>query len=812
MIKNYIKIAWRNILGQKTHSIINIGGLAVSMAIVLLITLWIDYEAKYDTYHPDATQIHLLSHHESGGDRFMEHTPYIAYETIPTEVPEVELAAIGQGGEVLISMDNHSFYEKSVLYIDSNWTQMFRYQELKGSFIFFKQHSSRQIAISQSKARQYFGNDDPIGQTLLVDSIPVSVGAVFADVPSNSSFPQDILIPYIIPMTKDEEYKEHILTDWGMFSYFLFLKINPHASIPVVSDKITQIIHRNAPFQKKANIQTRLTALSDLYWSAGFENSVFPKGNKNTMRVLGILAVVLLLTACVNFVNLSIARSTTRNKEIGIRKVNGANRRQLFTQIMVEILLNVILATLLSVILAFLLLPYFNLLFESELTLSIFHGRTLLIVAGLLVSVTLLTGIYPALLLSYVSPLQLFKDKIRLSFSVQSLRKVLLVGQLVVAVCATVGAIVIHLQFRYIQQQTAAYKKEQVFSFHAIFPQATIRFGSPEQKKFSRMLKNIKTELLQQHTIQHVSNINGLSLIDNTSLRNIRYRWQGLPAPEKPYQAITYQIDTDYMGVSDLELVAGRWFDEQNTADKHNLVINETAAKVFGLQEPVVGSTYIEQIDPQYVPDQGTVIGIVKDFHHGSLHSPIQPVIFKLESFYGTKFIVRTQEGQVSQALDAAHTVWKKHFAGYPFEYTFLDEEFNQLYKDDIRAGTFSLIFTVLTVIIACLGILGIAIFSAQQRTKEIGIRKVLGASISKIVMLLSKDFAKMTLLAILLASPLVWWVMTIWLDNFAYRIALHWWMLATGGLIIVGITLATVGIQSIRAARVNPVDSLRDE
>lgn len=809
VIKNHIKIAWRNILGQKVHSFINIGGLAVSMAIVLLITLWIDYEAKYDTHHRDAARIHLLSHHESNGDRFMEQSPYISYDVIPTAVPEVELAAISHGGRVLISMDNHSFYEKTILFIDSNWTKMFSYQPLKGSFNFFKQHDSRQVAISQSKARQYFGSDDPIGQTLLVDSIPVSVGAVFADVPSNSSFPQNILIPYNATMTKDEQYR---LTEWGAFGSLLFLKINPSASIPIVSQKITQIFHSNVPNQKEADIQNRLTPLSDLYWSTEFENSMLPKGNKNTMRVLGILSAVLLLTACINFVNLSIAQNTTRNKEIGIRKVTGASRQQLFVQIIIEILLHVILATFLTVILAFLLLPYFNLLFESELTLSIFQSRTILILIGLLVLVTVLTGIYPALLLSRVSPLQLFKDKIHLSLNVQSLRKVLLIGQLVVAVCATVGAIVIHLQFRYIQEQTAAYKKEQVFSFYAVYPQKSIAYGSPAEKKFSQTLKSVKSELLQQHTIKHISNVNGTSLIDNTYLRDIRYRWQGQPEPVKPYQAITYWIDADYLGVSDLELVAGRWFIEQNTGDKHNLVINETAAKVFGLKEPVVGSTYLEHIDPQYLPNQGTIIGIVKDFHHGSLHEPIQPVIFQLDPFFSTKFIVKTREGQVRQALDAAHTVWKKHFPGYPFEYTFLDEEFNQLYKDDIRAGTFSLIFTVLTVIIACLGILGIAIFTAQQRTKEIGIRKVLGASVPTIVLLLSEDFAKMAALATIIASPVIWWMMTTWLDNFAYRIELQWWMLVMGGLIIIGITLITVSIQSLRAAKANPVDSLRDE
>lgn len=810
MLKNYIKIAWRNILGQKIHSIINIGGLAMSMSIALLIVLWIDYEIKYDTHHRDGAQIHLLSHHESDGDRFLETSPYIAYDVIPREVPEVEAAAIGYSERVIVSINKHSFYERTTLFIDSNWTNMFNYQLLRGSFSFFRQHNSRQIAISQSKACQYFGNDDVIGRTLLVDSIPVSIGAVFADIPYNSSFLQDILIPY--DLTLDIDHRSYRLTDWGIFTNFLFLKINRNAATPLVSEKITQIFHVNSPRRAEAGIQNRLTSLSDLYWTTDFENSMLPKGNKNTMRILSMLAIVLLLTACINFVNLSIARSTVRNKEIGIRKVTGASKQQLFVQIMVEIVVNVALATLLTVGLAFLILPYFNLLFESELTLSIFHGRTLLILTGLLILITILTGVYPAFLLSSIEPLQLFKDKIGLSFSVHSLRKVLLVSQLVVAVCAVVGAIAIHLQFRYIQQQTVAYKKEQVFSFYAAPPQKSMRYNSPEEKKFRQALKSIKTELLQHHAIKHVSKVNGVSVIDNAELANIYYRWEGLPQPAKPHVAVTYFVDADYLKVSDLQMVAGRWFDPDNIADNNNLVINETAIKAFGLLEPVVGSTYIEHNDPPYASIQGTIIGIVKDFHHGSLHQPIQPVLFQQDPSNGIKFIVRIQEGQVNQALEVGNTVWKKHFPDHPFEYTFLDEEFNQLYKDDIKAGTLSLIFTVLTVIIACLGILGIAIFSAQQRTKEIGIRKVLGASVPVIVLLLSKGFAKMTLLATIIASPVIWWMMTTWLDNFAYRIEMQWWMLVTGGLIIIGITLITVSIQSLRAAKANPVDSLRDE
>lgn len=807
MLKNYFKTAWRTIFRNPVQSAIVIGGLATSLVVVLLILLWARSELSYDSHYTDADRIFLLSEvDESNGDA-SETMPYPIYEIVQSEFPEVEQAAVGFDGtymDLVFNVDGRQFYERELLFVDSNWPSLFNYRLVAGSFDRFRNEPDV-IAISESKAKQYFGHDIAVGKIIVVDSVPTLVTAVFADIPTSSSFRQGILMP--LPGLFKKRNYQRFKDDWGGYLPFVFMKLHHSTNPKAVASKITPIFKKNQPHREGTKYQHQLVRLTDIHLG-GYQFSSLPQGNKNTIVIFSALALLLLLTASVNIVNLAMARMTARHKEIGIRKVTGASNGQLFGQVMTETLLTISICAALTVLLLIVVLPYFNRYFETSLAFSLFDSNTLMIVLATFGAVTLLTGIYPALLTGKTGLLQLFRGKAIGQTDNKQFREALMVGQMVLAVVMLVGVIVVHRQFKYIQQTAVAYQMDQVFSFRRPNMGLVIRAGSIEQQDFIRQLNTIKRDIAQHSSVKAVTRVNEVSLINQTGKRGIAYDWIGYPKREKQAQAVVMWVDHDYPKLADVQIVSGRWFDADNASDHHNILINETAAKAFGLSEPVVGTTF--DVMGIY---QGKVVGVVKDFHHASIHQPIEPVVFELDpGEMGGKFLVEAQGGRIAEALAATEAVWNRHYPGKPFEYVFLDEEFNRLYKDDQKALVFSLVFAGLSLLISALGILAVAMFTARLRVKEIGIRKVLGATIPGIVAMFSKDLVKLVAIAFFLASPIAWWVMNRWLDDFAYRIAIQWWMFAVAGLGAMMVALLTVSWQAIRAAVANPVDSLRDE
>ncbi len=810
MIKNHLKIAWRTIFRNPAQSAIVIGGLATSLAVVLLILLWVQNELSYNNYYTDADRIFLLSEIDERDGGVREETPYPIYEVAQSDIPEVEQAAVGFDGksvDLVFDVDGRKFYEREALFIDSNWLRFFDYRLVDGSFVHFRDEPNV-IAISESKAKQYFGHDTAVGKTIVVDSIPTIVTAVFADVPTNSSFRQGILMP--LPSLFKKRNYQRFKDDWGGYLPFIFMKLHHSADPTAVASKITPFFKKNQAYRKGTKYHHQLVRLTDIHLG-GHGFSRLPQGNKNTIVIFSVLALLLLLTASVNIVNLAIARMTARHKEVGIRKVTGATNGQLFGQVITETLVTIVICAMLTILLLIGMLPYFNRYFETALVFSPFDPDTLMIVITTFGAVTLLTGVYPALLTGKTSPLQLFRGMAIGQSDNKRFREVLMVGQMVLAVVMLVAVVVIHTQFKYIQQTADAYQMDQVFSFRR--PNMGLSFfaGSPEHQDFIRQLNTIKQDISQHSSVKAVTRVNGVSLIDQTNKRGIAYDWTGYPKLEEQAQAVVMWIDHDYSKLADVQLVAGRWFHVDNTSDHRNILINETAVKAFGLKEPVVGTTF--DVMGIY---QGTVIGVVKDFHHASIHQPIEPVVFELDQGgtggMGGKFMVEAHGGRIAEALAATETIWNRHYPGKPFEYVFLDEEFDRLYKDDQKALVLSLVFAGLSLLISALGILAMAMFTTQRRVKEIGIRKVLGASVSGILVLLSKDFMKLVLIAVVIASPVAWWAMNKWLEDFAYRIDIQWWMFSVAGLVAVVIALLTMSWQTIRTAVANPVDSLRDE
>lgn len=807
MLKNYFKIAWRTLWQSKGISSLNIGGLAIAMAGSILILLWVQNELRFDNYHNDAERINLLVQYHSERDAYLNEVPFPAYTAIQEALPEVELLAMGQSSEwngSVFEVNGNQFLERNAMYVDSNWTKMFTYKVIVGSIRDFTANGNK-IIISKSKAKKYFGNLPSLEQIVYVDSIPYTIAAIIEDIPANSSFQQYVLIPNTI--LKKERFGSNAIEYWGFYSQLLFIKLLPSTSPHQAEEKITSVFMEHGG--QDSSIVSRLIPIQDLHFKQELKGISFKHGNPQSVRIFTLLAVLLLITASINFVNLSIARVSLRMKEIGVRKVVGAEKRQLFGQVMVETMLSIVLAIGLALLLAILVLPFFNSFTERQFVIDLFDGPIALLLLSVFVLVLVLTGPYPALVLAMVKPISLLRDHKLGGMSRQGFRKILVVGQLTLAVVMLIGVMTIYRQFSFIQQQVAEYQKEQVFKVVTPPPNYTIRGDDPESiDRYTSTLTSFKTSLLTSSAIQSVSRVNGVSMIDDKSPRPLRIAWTGYPEMEEKPDAVQLWVDEDYGQVANLTLESGRWFDAKNVSDKNNIILNETAVKAYGLKGPVVGTLFSGGMNGA----NGVVIGVVKDFHHKSLHEKIDPVIISIDPYMASRFLIRAHAGNVKKALDDVQAIWQTRYPSHPLEYTFLDEEFDQLYKDDRRALSFSIIFGSLSILISCLGLLGMVMVASQQRTKEIGIRKVLGSSVSDIVVLLSKDFVKMVLIAILIGSPIAWWAMNKWLQDFAYRIDIEWWMFVLTGILAIVIALLTVIFQAVKAALANPVDSLRDE
>lgn len=814
MLKNYFKIAFRYFLQTKISSAIHIGGLSVAMAAAVLILLWSQNELRFDNYYPDADRIYLRADYDTIKAEYVFSgiSPYPTLEAIQEKVPEIEqMAMAGYSlGRKILEINGHQFKETNALIVGEDWVHMFDYKVHRGSLDYFF-NNPRSVILTRTKAAKYFGDSPPLEQTLYIDSVAYDVAAIIEDIPANSSFQQDILISNSLYDERPADAGDK--KSWGMYSQILFLKLFEGASVKEAEEKIDEIIKSNRPpWMADSPRRTRLIALTDLHFETGLLDQVIPHGNTLNLWIFSILAILLLAVASVNFVNLSIARIGSRIKEIGIRKIVGASKYHLFIQVMVETFLSILLAAVLTLVLVFLILPEFNAFAERNLVLNLMNPHVLLLIFGVVALVFIMTSLYPAMVLATLKPIGLLKNQVLAGVSRHGFRKVLVTGQLVFTVVLLVGIATIYYQFAFIQQQTESYQKEQVFRLHVPLPLG-FGHGDVEAKERHRSRVNsIKTRLLANSAIQVVSQVNGASIVDDKWKQPVDISWSAYPKSEEATEAVIIWTDEDYAELANLTLISGRWFERENIADVNNLIINETAAKIFELREPVVGTTFSAYSHRTGSEETGSIVGVVKDYHHKSLHEKIDPIVFSLDPFGAPSYLVKVNPGNATQALDHAKNVWNEFTPEHPFGYTFLDEEFDRLYKDDRRALTLSVAFGGLSILLSSLGLLGMITVLVQQRTKEIGIRKVMGANVTVIWALLSKDFVKLSLIAFVIATPIAWYVMNLWLENFAYRISMHWWIFAGAAVITLLIAFLTVSSQALKAALKNPVESLRTE
>lgn len=798
MLKNSLLIGLRNIWFNKTSSAINIFGLAIGMATAVLILLWVQNERNFDQYHANAKQTYrVLSHIKISADETWNWntTPLLLMSEAEKQVPEIEQFSRFKNGNryAVFRVNDDLFKEEKYAYVDDNWFELFDYQFIEGS----PQDAlldPQNIILTESKARKLFGKQQAIGKTIRIDTLDFVVKAIIKDTPSNSSFQFDFMMPIKGYLNDSQNYDNSV--SWGNFNYNAFVKLRADADISQVSDKLTNILRENK--QGDSTSYHTLQPLSAMHFDRTLMNDNFAVGNSTTVRVFALIGLLILLIACINYVSLATAKAGLRAKEVSVKKIIGASKSLLFRQFMTESVLTSMLAMILSIGLVQLGLEVFNKLTENTLQLDANNGAVWLVFGGTTLAAILLTGIYPSLLLASFRPIKLLQGYSWVGGKNSNFRKGLVILQFFVSIVLIISTIVIYQQLQFIKNKDLGYQKENVLS--VVFPYNLFE----DQAHRESVLATFKEKMEVQTSAKSVA-LASESIVNNGSSSSGNLDWEGREPDYNP-TVMQMSADANFKDVFELKLLEGRWFEAGNIADEANLILNEAAVKAIKLPAPYVGQSLTFQGNP------GKVIGIVKDFHFRSMHETIMPAVICNNPSWRSQIFIKTTGEQTAQALAATEATWKELLPNQPFEYTFEDESFEKLYETDQRTGSLLNIFAGIAIFISCLGLFGLATFATERRTKEIGIRKVLGATVAHIVTLLSKDFLWLVLLAFFIAAPIGWWAMDSWLSNFAYRIDIGWWMLALGGFGALAIAMLTVSMQAIRAAGANPVESLRNE
>lgn len=790
MLRNYFKIAWRNLWKNKFYNALNIAGLAAGLAVGILVLLWVQDELSYDRFHADSKNIYrVLANVGTGSSRQVwTGVPAPVATLAKNEVPEVKNAVrISDMDEsLLFKYGDKQFTEPSSAFVDPSFFSVFDFNLLRGNpgepF-----HTVNSVILTASVAKRYFGEEDPVGKTLLEENYGEEfvVDGVIEDFPGNSSINFDLLFPmsyYAKVFPGNGEWKT-IEEDWGNYHFDTYLQLNPGSGIKPVEAKLALINNKYKGGTEDDPFSLQALAQIHLYKTDGSE------GLMQTVRTFMLVAVFILLIASINYVNLSTARSMLRMKEISVRKITGASRFQLFFQFIAETALVFLFAVMAAFLLILLLLPAYNTISGKEMHISLLNGQLWSVTGLVVLSTLILSSVYPALLLSSSEPLKTLKGKLPAGINTAVFRKMLVTVQFVISVVLIAGTLIIGSQLRYIRALELGYDKSYVFTV-------------PLTNEAVNHIDALKDGLKKQAGILNVS-ATSINDISNLQSSTSDLEWQG--KPENSNLIISQAaIDKDFIPTMKIQLLEGSNL-SGTPADSSYYILNETAVKEMGLKAPYAGQRI------RFHDLEGVIRGVVRDFNFRPLKKAVGPLLL-FSWWNGNTLYVRTTAKDAQKAIAATQQHYKKYAGNMPFTYSFVDEQFAAQYEADQRVGTLFNFFATIAIFISCLGLFGLATFTAQVKTKEIGIRKVLGASVTSVVALLSKDFIKLVLIAIIIATPLAWYTMNRWLEDFAYRIELQWWMFALAGLLAVVIALLTVSFQSVKAALMNPVKSLRSD
>jgi putative ABC transport system permease protein len=813
MFKNYLKIAWRNLLKNKTFSLINIIGLASGLACFILIALYVADELSYDKYNDKADRIYRInSDIVFGGNKL-----HLAVASDPmgaalkNDYPQVEefVRFYASSGSKLIKKGDQFINENDVAHADSTLFNVFTLPVIAGEAK-TALNEPNTVVISESAAKKYFGNTDVLGKNIETNdngSTLYKITAVIKDIPHNSHFNFSMIfsmdnVQYQWGNFLSHNHQTYILlkpgTDYKAFEKNFGPFINKYV-VPQAAQFMQ--IKSMDEFEKAGNkLEYSLTPLTDIHLHSDRTVELGVNGNIQYVYIFSVIALVVLILACINFMNLSTARSTSRAKEVGIRKVVGSGKRYLIRQFLTESILTTVLSTVIAITIAALCMSWFNNLSAKELHISdLLLPEYLSVLIALPIIVGLLAGIYPAFVLSAFNPIVVLKGKLSGGLKSRSfLRNSLVIVQFFFTICFISGTIVVFKQLNYIQTKKLGFNKDQM-----LIVNGTNRLGNNKEA--------FKNEVSKLQGVK-ASTYAGFVPVSGYSRNDVSFSTSSTMTAENSLNMQVWDISYDYIPVMEMEMVKGRNFSKDFGTDSNATIINEEAARLLGWDNPVGKKLYTffqDQIGTKLIDRD--VIGVVKNFHFNSMKENIGPLCFRLaDNSWTTAFKVNTSD--IKQLVSTIESKWKTMAPGKPFSYQFMDEAFDNMYRIEQRTGKLGLTLAIIAIVIACLGLFGLATYTAQQRIKEIGVRKVLGATIPDVVSMLSKDFMLLVLIASALAIPLSWWAMNKWLQDFAYRINMGWWIFLAAGVIALVIALVTVSSQAIKAALANPVKSLRTE
>jgi putative ABC transport system permease protein len=785
MLHNNLKVAFRSLFRGRFFTFLNVSGLAIGLAAAVLLGLWVQDELTFDQFHAQKDRTYkILTNWEFGDTReWIAQTPAPLAVLARENIPQVE-RCVRQWrlANQTVQVNGQSTEVEEVLLAENGFFQVFDFEFVLGNAQ-TALSSPNQIVLTASTAREIFGKIPELQAPISIEGKGVfQVGAVVDDLPSNSSIRFNAILPWEVNAEKFARNPQHAF-NWGQFNYNSWILLSPGADPNRITQQLSEL--SAAHLTGEQSLYFCLQKISDIHLYSDFLRWG-DYGDLKTVRSVSWIAVLLLLIACMNYINLASAQVASRARMIAVRKTIGASQRQLFGQSMLESALTVGLASTLAIGLVFFTLPYFEDFSGKIFSLQQLQSwETWRLVAVAALAAWCISGIQPALQLSRFHPVLAMKGQTAPKGKA-GLRKVLVTLQFVVSIGLGICALVIFNQLQYFKEAKLGFDRTHTFSFFL-----------PKGEK----------ALLLKEKLQQSSGVQGVTLSDNPFIQLGSQcsgdNWEG-KSPEQGSELWQINVDSDFPAFFGLELKEGRWF-KPGHADSSAFIINESAAKMMQLQSPI--GKWME-----HGGQRGTIVGVAKDFHFQSLHTAIEPMIFN--QFWDSYYVsyIKTRPGELPQAIAATEKVFTEIFPGKIFKYEFLDDQYDSLYKTEARTAQLVGLFTILTLLVSCIGLFGLAAFAAQQRTKEIGVRKVLGASVVGITGLLARDFLQLVFLALVIASPMAYYLMQQWLADFAYRIELQWWMFIGTGIVAILVALFTVGYQSIKAALANPVNSLRSE
>ncbi|MCF8302240.1 MAG: ABC transporter permease [Bacteroidales bacterium] len=793
MWKNYLKTAWRNMIRQRAYSIINVLGLSIGMAAFILIALFVIHELSYDKFHTDAGRIYrvgLQMKQETSEQRFIHLMAPLA-EALETEIPEIESANrnVYWDDKVQFDYGEKRVFEGNTLFTEKDFFRFYSHKLSRGNpeTALVEPYS---MVLTESLAKKLFGDQDPMGKMVkLRGDDDFKITGIMADPPSVTHMPISAVVSFAT-------IYEKTLKDWkwdlwfGNFSFPTYVKLAKGASLEDVKKRMPEFTHKHLLHKwEKYGVDAEFffQPLTEIHLHSHLSDELAVNGDIKNVYIFSTVAFFILLIAAINYINLSTARSLKRAREVGLRKTFGAERKQIIQQFLSESVITTLISLVISFILVEAFLPEFNNLAERNIQSSMLLEASPLILLGIVLLVGILAGSYPAFYLSCYEVDDVLRNKAGKGAGHSAFRNSLVVVQFVISIGLIIGTGIIYSQLRYMTGKDLGYEKEHLLSIDY--------YGEDLEENYA----SLKGELLSIPQVKSVSVASGDPV-------NYGYMEGHLPEGFKdPMMVNVLFMDDDYIETCGMELILGENFRAEAAGNDLSMIVNETMVKQCGWDNPI--GKKVERNNKTY-----NVIGVVKDFHFASLHTPIGPLVIRHEPDRFGTFLLKISGKNVSATINQLEGMWKGIDLKRPMNYSFMDRKYNATYSNDQRFGTIFLYFSILAIFIACLGLLGLAAYTAEQRTREIGIRKVHGATTVNILKLLSSDLAKWIVVASIIAWPLGWYFMDKWLEGFAYHIDMKWWLFGAAAVLALFVAMATVNIQAYRAASQNPADTLKYE